>query len=852
MKPILLLYVATAVLVWASQTESSNIVDPKVILELQPQSHELGDMFYDPTVDQMLNRGYTHLENLLGNAIGQVEMQTLGAWLEASGYGVLLYGAHGGTSGETGGETFTTFNDADSKRAWLITWQYFTADQLGPILQNPAHTFWFLTFSTTYTNGEPAGCDVALIASCDGASSGDFNASCKLGPSACITNTALATSFNCLMSHLTQAADRTFDLAAAKCAQEMTNPPFAYAVSNGDWQLFSFDNPAADVHGVLFEDGVVTFKVGSEPDIGPGATDHYEIEASPQPNGPWATVESTIRAGAGHRSVRVGDVGPFIRLVEVEHDGDRLIHGLARADATVGKTAARSMTEAAGSQHGTLSGETVVAYAIPELVDVVESEIASFWSTLGASVLVVSTAGFPTDPASFRTAVKADIASRVGGGADAILFVGDANDHVQFTGAEYPLLWLPANGWEAIRQNYLGGGYADQSSRDRIPTFYITDTDPRGVNMGYVTPYWMTDWPFVDVDSDGLPDVPIARLPFTTTDEVYAYASKLWTSQAGDYGATTIGMFAGDVNHGANDGSEVVAALNAIATATPGVQHEWLYESAYPSILQRNEAAADLWNTAHPELVFILGTWSNRSWPAGFFDQTVTPPFTMDALASHVGVVVALTCGTGNFAQTEDSDYGRPIAERFLAEWYKGAVAWVGPSVGTWQHANSPLAVEFAERLFEDSSRPVAFSFLLALRAILTEYADQPDIVRTSLSTGVLGDPLVRVHEADVVTAVGDAKQGSTFALGQNAPNPFNPATMISFDLPTRGRVSLQVFDVQGRFVATLADRVFSAGRHQVNWDGTDEHGQRVASGVYFYRLSTTGQVESRKMVVLK
>lgn len=120
MRRTIFLCVVAAVICVARETESSNIVSPKVILELQPQYHELGDMFYDPTVDQMLNRGYTYLANRKAEAIGGIPMEELSAWLKNSGYGVLLYGAHGGSGGDTGGETFATFNDADDKKAWLI------------------------------------------------------------------------------------------------------------------------------------------------------------------------------------------------------------------------------------------------------------------------------------------------------------------------------------------------------------------------------------------------------------------------------------------------------------------------------------------------------------------------------------------------------------------------------------------------------------------------------------------------------------------------------------------------------------------------------------------------------------
>ena len=90
-------------------------------------------------------------------------------------------------------------------------------------------------------------------------------------------------------------------------------------------------------------------------------------------------------------------------------------------------------------------------------------------------------------------------------------------------------------------------------------------------------------------------------------------------------------------------------------------------------------------------------------------------------------------------------------------------------------------------------------------------------------------------------------------ALAQNYPNPFNPTTTILFSLAERGRVVLKVFDVSGRLVRTLADATLSAGAlHRIEWDGRDEGGVSVASGVYFYRLVTGGFNSTRKMVLLK
>jgi hypothetical protein len=88
--------------------------------------------------------------------------------------------------------------------------------------------------------------------------------------------------------------------------------------------------------------------------------------------------------------------------------------------------------------------------------------------------------------------------------------------------------------------------------------------------------------------------------------------------------------------------------------------------------------------------------------------------------------------------------------------------------------------------------------------------------------------------------------------LVQNHPNPFNPQTTIAFSLSTRGRVSLAIYDVNGRIVRTLANETRAAGAYELTWDGRDDDGQAVASGVYFYRLVAPEFTQTKKMVLLK
>lgn len=90
------------------------------------------------------------------------------------------------------------------------------------------------------------------------------------------------------------------------------------------------------------------------------------------------------------------------------------------------------------------------------------------------------------------------------------------------------------------------------------------------------------------------------------------------------------------------------------------------------------------------------------------------------------------------------------------------------------------------------------------------------------------------------------------FVLFQNYPNPFNPSTTIPFSLPLRSHVVITIYNVVGQRVTTLIDGVKPAGSYRVNWDGRDQHGQTVASGVYLYELQAGEDVDTRKMLLLK
>ena len=92
-------------------------------------------------------------------------------------------------------------------------------------------------------------------------------------------------------------------------------------------------------------------------------------------------------------------------------------------------------------------------------------------------------------------------------------------------------------------------------------------------------------------------------------------------------------------------------------------------------------------------------------------------------------------------------------------------------------------------------------------------------------------------------------------SLGQNHPNPFNPQTVIPYDLPhsmRQERVRLWIIDISGRIVATLVDEEQGGGPYRVTWQGRDDHGDAVSSGVYFYVLDVGGERRTKKLVLLK
>lgn len=109
-----------------------------------------------------------------------------------------------------------------------------------------------------------------------------------------------------------------------------------------------------------------------------------------------------------------------------------------------------------------------------------------------------------------------------------------------------------------------------------------------------------------------------------------------------------------------------------------------------------------------------------------------------------------------------------------------------------------------------------------------------------------------KVYDRFVLNIDREVNPIGSFQLFQNYPNPFNSGTTIRFYLPERASVQLKIYDALGRWGQTLCAESYSDGEHSIYWGGRDAKGQAVASGMYFYRLSSGSKQKTMKMILLR
>ena len=236
---------------------------------------------------------------------------------------------------------------------------------------------------------------------------------------------------------------------------------------------------------------------------------------------------------------------------------------------------------------------------------------------------------------------------------------------------------------------------------------------------------------------------------------------------------------------------------------------------------------------------YVVNQWyhieyRNINWTAKTFDYYVD-----DAL---------ITTGVGMRNPSTVDEFSRVDLYSFsagaMASWDEIWLSWGVPAA--WVAA-SPTAGSVGA----SESRQIALDF---------DATGLPEGTYEALMTLRSGNAVAPLVSIPVTLTVDNTTTGiedlpglpDAYALLPNQPNPFNPVTTIRYDLPSASTVSLVIYDVRGARVRKLVDRAVVPGRHSLVWDGTDDNGRHVASGVYFYRLHAGSFVQTRKMVLLK
>lgn len=158
-----------------------------------------------------------------------------------------------------------------------------------------------------------------------------------------------------------------------------------------------------------------------------------------------------------------------------------------------------------------------------------------------------------------------------------------------------------------------------------------------------------------------------------------------------------------------------------------------------------------------------------------------------------------------------------------------------------------PNATYWVNNLYADTSYQRLGSELSAFSVTLAAYGSAIFSISTEEESVLLPTlpPLVSIDP-------GNGRAAPKFELFHNYPNPFNPETTVEFEIPFREHVKLSVYNILGQRVKTLADDVYQSGRHRLQWDGRNEQGERVASGIYILHIKAGSFARNQRMVLLR
>lgn len=586
------------------------------------------------------------------------------------------------------------------------------------------------------------------------------------------------------------------------------------------------------------------------------------IEGSDSVVGPYIELARLERQDLQVGEVSVGGLTKhrYYRLREEEATGGYINHVVVEPRQDSGaatttydsKLAVRTHLDRMVLEEKALSSNRLAILA-PSFMANAVSAYHDFWSHYLAGVDVYWIDGFwdgGTDPDVFRMNEKAFIADLIAQGHDTFLLVGDASDSKEIQSP-----WPTEYGWEDYRLELLAGTYIPQPEKNIHPSPVYWYDPVLSQDAGVSLPYFFSDWLLLDLDGDDFPDpgLVIGRLPFSDEGQLWTYLNKIVELRRYGLSEVPINTLAlvGDVNHaGEFDGVHAVDVMGSHLDAI-----EWpiftMLESEYGSELSRAGALRTAWQDPAQMWNFVVcvASYSTRyrlgNWVTLAFNLDFVPEMT------HYPFMFLNSCTTGNYWWTENG--GTPPRVEYLLEKHAGASGVFAHSDGSWQEPNRSLGVAFLDLVRDNSGQSWGVSASRSVQASKDlGTRERINALRSVFLSDPVIEPLAFNPEPTVPTGVAEDTPATTRVTG-NVPNPFNPSTVISYEVGGNGgKVNLTIYDIRGSRVRELVSEHQSAGDHRVLWDGTDDNGRNVASGWYACRLTVGDVVATTKMALVR
>ncbi len=297
-----------------------------------------------------------------------------------------------------------------------------------------------------------------------------------------------------------------------------------------------------------------------------------------------------------------------------------------------------------------------------------------------------------------------------------------------------------------------------------------------------------------------------------------------------------------------NSGDLMKVLLSDFSSRIPDelVQHH-LIDTVFTPYSERESQALSDWNCGRG-IIYMRGTSSTFYKAIHFFSKSHGWHVGKLSTNERYPLVIGASCGLGTYDMAQSPDYGIHFASELLvADDIRGTFCLIGPSRGTFIEGNRQMCEALNKYISMQPAQDIGSAFMLAQHEMF-----QGSQRMVAESYNLLGDPMAPLPGQSCITEIESDSPEHEFILLQNYPNPFNPITTIQYSLAKREFVSLKIFDITGRLVRTCVNEVKGPGKNQFVWDGRNNSGKQVASGVYFYFIKTSSKSISKKLVLLR